>query len=148
MEDGQNCPQKFKVFGFPQYTLFKRIAPVMTVYRNPQQSFYVVQLVKANRGSATVKPGRGCPEVFRGTFRQNEPQNNQTLAEDAASDLVTFIEAFLGIRILLLAFQECNVLRLASRRDMLRRRSQHRQRRDRISCCIHRARHLQPMLHP
>lgn len=59
----------------------------------------------------------------------------------AASDLLAFLEALLGIGVLLLALEEGHVLRQAARPDVLRRRRQHRRRRDRVSGGIQRRRH-------
>lgn len=53
-------------------------------------------------------------------------------AEDAACDLAALLEALLGVRVLLLAVEEGNVLRAAPDRDVLRRRHQHRRSRDRL----------------
>lgn len=66
-------------------------------------------------------------------------------AKNAASDLMPFMEAFLGIRIVLLALKKGDVFAPAFRRDVLRRRHQHRRRRDRVHHhrSIHGARHLQ-----
>lgn len=53
----------------------------------------------------------------------NKNQKKKNLqAKDAASDLATFIEAFFGIGILLLAFQKLDIFMLASQSDVLRRR--------------------------
>lgn len=63
-------------------------------------------------------------------------------AKDAASDLLAFVEALLGVRVLLLALEEGHVLRLAPQPYVLRRRRQHRRRRDRFSRRIHCACHI------
>lgn len=60
-------------------------------------------------------------------------------AKNAASDLLAFVEAFLRVRILLLAPEELQVLRFASQPYVPRRRHQHRRRRDRLPARIHRA---------
>lgn len=53
-------------------------------------------------------------------MKKNQKKNLQS--KDAASDLATFIEAFFGIGILLLAFQKLDIFMLASQSDVLRRR--------------------------
>ena len=60
-------------------------------------------------------------------------------AKNAASDLLAFVEAFLRVRILLLAPEELQVLRFASQPYVPRRRHQHRRCRDRLPARIRRA---------
>lgn len=62
-------------------------------------------------------------------------------AEHAASDLTALLEALLGVRVLLLALEERHILGPAPRGNVLRRRHQHRRRRDGLSRRVHRARH-------
>uniref|UniRef100_A0A2P2J9R5 Uncharacterized protein MANES_03G189600 n=1 Tax=Rhizophora mucronata TaxID=61149 RepID=A0A2P2J9R5_RHIMU len=67
-------------------------------------------------------------------------------AKDAAGDVTAFIEAFLWVRILLLALEEVHILSQASGPDVLCRRGKHRRCRDRIPRRIHRASHLRSVL--